>query len=65
MSEAAGTDDVTRVSLPGTGHPEIAAALAGLSDLDRLPVGEHHERLAAVHELLDGALHPKDTPDSR
>jgi hypothetical protein len=41
-----------------TGEAEVDAALAGLAELDELPVGQHHDRLAQMHEVLHRALHP-------
>ncbi|HEY8371683.1 MAG TPA: hypothetical protein VIL00_02965 [Pseudonocardiaceae bacterium] len=36
--------------------PGISAALAGLADLDALPVAEHVDRFDAVHAALTRAL---------
>ncbi|GAA2102518.1 hypothetical protein GCM10009841_19030 [Microlunatus panaciterrae] len=41
-----------------TGDPTIDEALSSLQDLDGEPVANHHARLAHVHEVLHGALHP-------
>ena len=44
---------------PQTGDVEIARALAELTALPSAPLGEHHDRLAAVHEVL----HPPGPAD--
>lgn len=46
----AGTSDAE------SGAGEIEAALAGLEELDDLPVGKHHARLEHAHEVLHGVL---------
>ena len=48
--------------LPSTGDAEIDRALSELTDLPSTPLGEHHDRLAAVHEVLHRALE-RDEPD--
>jgi hypothetical protein len=55
---------------PATGNPNIDAALAGLSDLDSAPLGDHHDRLGQAQAALQAALEagsdlsPRETPDS-
>jgi hypothetical protein len=55
---------------PATGNPAIDAALAGLTDLDSAPLGDHHDRLARAQAALQAALEadsdlpPRDPPDS-
>jgi hypothetical protein len=45
------------VSAPHAGIAEgLAAAAAGLGELDGLPVGEHVARFDAVHAILQDAL---------
>lgn len=44
---------------PRTGHAEIDAALARLEELAQLPVNEHHDLLAGVHETLHRVLHDR------
>jgi len=41
------------------GHAEIDEAMRGLGDLSQVPVADHHDRLARVHEVLHAALHPE------
>lgn len=41
---------------PRTGQPTIDAALESLADLPTRPLAEHHERLAAVQDVLGGVL---------
>ncbi len=36
---------------------DLDQLVRGLDDLADRPVGEHHDRLAEVHEALHGALH--------
>lgn len=46
-----------QVSAPHAGIAEgLAAAAAGLGELDGLPVGEHVARFDAVHAILQDAL---------
>jgi hypothetical protein len=45
---------------PQTGNPVVDDALLGLGDLASAPLGEHHDRLAHVHAVLQDAL---DRPD--
>ena len=52
-------DDATS---PATGDPEIDRALSELVDLPSRPLAEHHDRLAAVHEVLHRALDRNDEP---
>jgi hypothetical protein len=47
---------------PATGDPEIDRALSELADLPERPLGEHHDRLAAAHEVLHRALDRNDEP---
>jgi hypothetical protein len=47
---------------PTTGDPEIDQALGELTDLPSLPLVEHHDRLASVHEVLHRALDRNDEP---
>lgn len=37
-------------------HPELLAALTGISDLDAEPLEEHLDRLTQAHEVLRRAL---------
>jgi len=46
-----------RSDVPRTGIDDVDRALAELEELDRLPVADHHDRLARVHEALHQALH--------
>ena len=48
---------------PGTGHPAIDAALAGL-DLSG-PVAEHAELIQQVHQVLQDVLNPGSPPSGR
>lgn len=41
---------------PERGGYAVDAALAGLDDLDALPVAEHVERFAVLHDELTAAL---------
>jgi hypothetical protein len=43
---------------PEIDHPEIAAALQEVADLDERPLEEHQARLGRAHEVLDRVLHP-------
>ncbi|SDS27012.1 hypothetical protein SAMN04488543_1405 [Friedmanniella luteola] len=43
---------------PAVDHPDVAAALRLVADLDDQPLDQHHERLSRVHEVLHGVLHP-------
>ncbi len=46
-----------------TGEPEVDRALESLSGLESLPLADHHDRLARVHEELHRALNPtQDQP---
>jgi hypothetical protein len=47
---------------PQTGDAEIDRALGELTDLPSAPLSEHHDRLAAVHEVLHRALDRTDEP---
>lgn len=57
------------MSEPGTGSspadspdplPDLAEAMRALNDdLATLPLPEHHDRLAAAHDLLHAALHDR------
>ncbi len=47
---------------PDTGDPEIDAAVAGLDQLEGLPVADHHDVLAGAHDRLQRALDPDRTP---
>ena len=60
MSETMAGDDTP----PSTGDPEIDGALSELVGLTSTPLSEHHDRLAAVHEVLHHALDRNDEPDS-
>lgn len=42
--------------LPVTGQAEVDHALAGLADLDQVPLEQHHERLTQAHAALHAAL---------
>lgn len=46
-------------------EPELGGLLSRLDDLAERPVGEHHDRLAEVHEALHSALQqpPSNGPD--
>ena len=54
--QSAGADDLRPPGVPTTGDPHIDEALRGLRDLPSIPLGEHHDRLAQVHEALQAAL---------
>jgi hypothetical protein len=41
---------------PVTGDAAVDEALAGLAELDEVPLTEHHDRLARAHEVLRMAL---------
>jgi hypothetical protein len=41
---------------PVTSNAAVDDALAGLAELDTVPVTEHHEHLARAHEVLRTAL---------
>jgi hypothetical protein len=41
---------------PVTGDAAVDEALAGLAELDELPLTEHPDRLARAHEVLRTAL---------
>jgi hypothetical protein len=58
MSEATADELVP----PQTGDPEIDQALSELGELPSRPLGEHHDRLAAAHEVLHRALDRNDEP---
>jgi hypothetical protein len=45
---------------PRTGIAAVDDALLGLADLGSAPVGEHHDRLAKAHEVLQAALDQAD-----
>lgn len=47
---------VTDASSTAAG-PRFDELLSRLDGLDQRPVGEHHDRLAEVHESLHAALH--------
>jgi hypothetical protein len=48
--------EVREGDLPSTGLAAVDEAVARLADLDERPVSEHHEVLAAVHEVLHAEL---------
>ena len=58
MSEPTAEDVVP----PPTGDAEIDRALSELADLPSRPLSEHHDRLAAAHEVLHRALDRNDEP---
>ena len=41
---------------PDTGNPVIDEALRGLADLTDVPVGQHHDRLQRVQDILQEVL---------
>jgi hypothetical protein len=45
---------------PRTGIDAVDDALLGLADLGLAPLGEHHDRLARAHEVLQAALDQGD-----
>lgn len=45
-----------RSGVPVTGEPAVDRALESLQDLESLPLADHHDRLARVHEELHAAL---------
>ncbi|MGB9377259.1 MAG: hypothetical protein WCB04_07075 [Mycobacteriales bacterium] len=47
-----------------TGEPRVDAAIAGLHDVDALPVAEHVETYADVHARLQEILNEIGSPDS-
>lgn len=57
--DASAFQGVAPESAPDTGHPEIDAAVGRLEGLEQLPVGQHHDELTQVHEVLDRALNPE------
>jgi hypothetical protein len=52
------------VEPPRTGIAAVDDALLGLADLDSAPLGEHHDRLARAHEVLQAALDQGDDNQS-
>jgi hypothetical protein len=60
MSEPVADGDVP----PRTNDAEIDTALRALTDLPTLPLSEHHDRLASVHEVLHRALDRADELDA-
>ncbi len=54
--QSAGAPDPRAPDVPTTGDPVIDEALQGLRDLPSIPLSEHHDRLAQVHETLQTAL---------
>ena len=42
---------------PRTGDQQIDDALAGVEQLEELPVADHHDVLAPAHDQLQQALH--------
>jgi hypothetical protein len=55
-SAAEPADHVEKLAGPSTGDPAIDAALQAVEDLPSIPLAEHHDRLARVHEALHVAL---------
>ena len=51
-------------SPPQTGIDTVDDALLRLADLASAPLGEHHDRLAKVHEVLQAALDQRDDDGS-
>jgi hypothetical protein len=49
---------------PRTGIASVDDALLGLADLGSAPLGEHHDRLARAHEVLQAALDHGDDNQS-
>jgi hypothetical protein len=47
---------------PPTGDAAIDEAMQALGDLSARPLAEHHDRLAAAHEVLHSALERADEP---
>ena len=43
---------------PPVDDPRVAEALQRISDLDEVPLSEHHDRLVRAHEVLHDVLHP-------
>ena len=41
---------------PVTGNAVIDQALREVHDLSDVPVGQHHDRLSAAHDVLSGVL---------
>ena len=45
---------------PHTGIAAVDDALLGVADLGSAPLGEHHDRLAKAHEVLQAVLDQAD-----
>ena len=45
---------------PHTGIAAVDDALLGVADLGSAPLGEHHDRLAKAHEVLQAVLDQGD-----
>lgn len=54
--------DPAPLTPPPLDHPQVNEALARVADLDAVPLEQHHERLAGVHEVLHEVLHPAAPP---
>jgi hypothetical protein len=54
--QGAGAPEPNAPEVPATGDRVIDEALQSLRDLPSIPLSEHHERLAKVHEALQAAL---------
>ena len=55
-AEAPGSASESASGPPVTGDRAVDDALAGLAELDDLPLTEHPDRLARVHDVLRTAL---------
>ena len=56
ITGAPGGERAAEMEPPTTGDVAVDEALSMLTGLDELPVSEHHDRLAHVHEVLRAAL---------
>jgi hypothetical protein len=56
VNEEADGEERVHPAPPTTGDSGIDEALASLATLDELPVTEHHDQLARVHDALRAAL---------
>ena len=57
MTESEAEAGPDRHEPPRTGDEQIDEALAGVEQLEELPVADHHDVLAPAHDRLQQALH--------
>jgi hypothetical protein len=62
-SREADGEERVHVAPPTTGNAAVDEALASLATIDELPVTEHHDQFARVHDALRAALDGRAAQD--